>query len=128
MKNKGLVHKYNSTLSCNLKCLRFFSMIHKKLIFGLFTIIFLGACTAPTAMLGPVYTFTSTGSVVQTGISVGSNELVTMYTGKTPIENLKEINKANEKNIHKNTLESEDFYILVKNKIETTSSILKLSN
>ena len=128
MKNKALVHKYNSTLSCNLKCLRFFSMIHKKLIFGLFTIIFLGACTAPTAMLGPVYTFTSTGSVVQTGISVGSNELVTMYTGKTPIENLKEINKANEKNIHKNTLESEDFYILVKNKIETTSSILKLSN
>ena len=128
MKNKGLVHKYNSTLSCNLKCLRFFSMIHKKLIFGLFTIIFLGACTAPTAMLGPVYTFTSTGSVVQTGISVGSNELVTMYTGKTPIENLKEINKVNEKNIHKNTLESEDFYILVKNKIETTSSILKLSN
>tara|TARA_Y100000287_G_scaffold154941_1_gene131495 strand:+ start:261 stop:572 length:312 start_codon:yes stop_codon:yes gene_type:complete len=103
-------------------------MIHKKLIFGLFTIIFLGACTAPTAMLGPVYTFTSTGSVVQTGISVGSNELVTMYTGKTPIENLKEINKVNEKNIHKNTLESEDFYILVKNKIETTSSILKLSN
>ena len=128
MKNEGLVHKYNSTLSCNLKCLRFFSMIHKKLIFGLFTIIFLGACTAPTAMLGPVYTFTSTGSVVQTGISVGSNELVTMYTGKTPIENLKEINKVNEKNIHKNTLESEDFYILVKNKIETTSSILKLSN
>ena len=128
MKNKGLVHKYNSTLSCNLKCLRFFSMIHKKLIFGLFTIIFLGACTAPTAMLGPVYTFTSTGSVVQTGISVGSDELVTMYTGKTPIENLKEINKVNEKNIHKNTLESEDFYILVKNKIETTSSILKLSN
>ncbi len=128
MKNKDLVHKYNSTLSCNLKCLRFFSMIHKKLIFGLFTIIFLGACTAPTAMLGPVYTFTSTGSVVQTGISVGSNELVTMYTGKTPIENLKEINKVNEKNIHKNTLESEDFYILVKNKIETTSSILKLSN
>ena len=128
MKIKPLSTIFNSTLSCNLKCLRFFSMIHKKLIFGLFTIIFLGACTAPTAMLGPVYTFTSTGSVVQTGISVGSNGLVTMYTGKTPIENLKEINKVNEKNIHKNTLESEDFYILVKNKIETTSSILKLSN
>ena len=128
MKNKPFSKIFNSTLSCNLKCLRFFSMIHKKLIFGLFTIIFLGACTAPTAMLGPVYTFTSTGSIVQTGISVGSNELVTMYTGKTPIENLKEINKVNEKNIHKNTLESEDFYILVKNKIETTSSILKLSN
>ena len=48
-----------------------------------------------------------------------------------PIENLKRIGsqkKEPEKNVRKKTLESEAFYILVKNKIEKTSGILKLSN
>ena len=45
--------------------------------------------------------------------------MITMYTGKTPIENVKEItSNQKKKNIQKKTLESEDFYILVKNKIE----------
>ena len=47
-----------------------------------------------------------------------------MYTGKTPIENVKEIT-SNQKNIQKQTLESEDFYILVKNKIEKAGLIIK---
>ena len=46
----------------------------------------------------------------------GSNRMITMYTGKTPIENVKEITLNHEKNIKKQTLESEDFYFLVKNK------------
>ena len=50
-----------------------------------------------------------------------------MYTGKTPIENVKEITSQNN-NVQKQTLESEDFYILVKNKIEATGAILKNSN
>ena len=92
---------------------------------------FLGACAAPTAMLGPAYTFTSTGNVLQAGFSYGSSELVTMYTGKTPLENLQEISsveQSNKKNIHKKTLESEDFYILVKQNVEKTNKILKSSN
>ena len=64
-------------------------MINKKIILGLFLITSLGACGAPTAMLGPAYTFTSTGSALQAGFSYGSNELITTYTGKTPLENLK---------------------------------------
>ena len=44
------------------------------------------------------------------------------------LENIKEISTIDENNIHKKTLESEDFYILVKNKIERTNGILKLSN
>ena len=49
----------SSTLSCTSKCIRFeLAVINKKTIFGLITVIFLGACTAPTAMLGPAYTFT----------------------------------------------------------------------
>ena len=78
-------------------------------------------------MLGPAYTLTSTGNVLQAGLSYGSNEMITMYTGKTPIENVKEIT-SNQKNIQKETLESEDFYILVKNKIDKTGAIIKKFN
>ena len=119
---------FNSTLSCIVKCIRFVStMINKKIILGLFAISFLGACASPTAMLGPAYTFSSSGSALQAGISYGSNELITMYTGKTPLENLQEIRSIETettKNIHKSTLESEDFYILVKNRIKKTRNIL----
>ena len=102
-------------------------MINKKIIFGLLVISFLGACTSPTAMIGPVYTLTSTGNVYHAGLNYGSYEMITRYTGKTPIENLQEMSST-EKNIQKSTLESEDFYILVKNKIKKTGSILKSTN
>tara|TARA_Y100000992_G_scaffold288660_1_gene242501 strand:- start:445 stop:756 length:312 start_codon:yes stop_codon:yes gene_type:complete len=102
-------------------------MIHKKITFGLIILSFLVGCTAPTAMLGPAYTLTSTGSVYQASLSYGSNEMITKYTGKTPIQNVKEIT-SNQKNIQKQTLESEDFYILVKNNIDNTGAILKKSN
>ena len=130
MKIKLLGQIFNSTLSCILKSLRFFIMIHKKITLGLFIVCFLGACSSPTAMLGPAYTLTSTGSGIQAGLNYGSNHLITMYTGKTPIENLKEISTSDigKENIQKKTLESEDFYILVKNKIDKTSGVLKLSN
>ena len=106
-------------------------MINKKTIFGLITVIFLGACTAPTAMLGPAYTLTSSGNVYQAGLSYASNTLIEQYTGKTPIENLKELSSIKEdetKNIKQKTLQSEDFYLLVKAKIEKTSKILNLTN
>tara|TARA_B100001093_G_scaffold341122_1_gene325879 strand:- start:249 stop:566 length:318 start_codon:yes stop_codon:yes gene_type:complete len=104
-------------------------MIDKKIFIGL--LIFLGACTAPTAMLGPAYTLSSSGNVVQAGLSYGTNEIITSYTGKTPIENLQEIGSINDlkaKNIQKKTLESDDFYFLVKNKVEKTSKIINISN
>ena len=128
MKNKLL----NTTLSCIAKCIRFsLVVINKKIIFGLFMFGFLGACASPTAMLGPVYTLTSTGNVLQAGLSYGSSEIVTAYTGKTPMENLEEFtsnNLSNKKNIQKQTLESEEFQQLVKNKILKTKEIIKLSN
>ena len=128
MKIKAL----SSTLSCITKCIRFVSaMINKKIILGLFIVCFLGACASPTAMLGPAYTLTSSGNVFQAGLSYGSNELITMYTGKTPLENLQEISSTEKNktmNIHKKTLESEDFYILVKQNVEKTNRILKSSN
>ena len=122
----------SSTLSCITKCIRFVkAMTNKKILFALFIVSFLGACAAPTAMLGPAYTFTSSGSVFQAGLSYGTNEIISSYTGKTPLENLQEISSShqkNKKNIQKETLESDDFYNLVKNKIEKTGGVLKLSS
>tara|TARA_B100000989_G_scaffold95067_1_gene69121 strand:- start:24 stop:347 length:324 start_codon:yes stop_codon:yes gene_type:complete len=106
-------------------------MINKKIISGLFILNLLVGCSSPTAMLGPVYTMSSSGNTLQAGLSYGSNQLITQYTGKTPIENLKDASLIENKeliNIEKNTLESEDFYVLIKNKIEKTSKILNLTN
>ena len=122
-----LYQLFNSTLSCISKCLRFSMMIHKKIVFWLLVSAFLSGCTSPTAMLGPAYTLTSSGNIYQAGLTYGSNEMITRQTGKTPIENIQELS-MNKKNIHKQTLESEDFYILVKNKIDKTKNIFKKSN
>tara|TARA_Y100000389_G_C17214164_1_gene390013 strand:+ start:268 stop:585 length:318 start_codon:yes stop_codon:yes gene_type:complete len=104
-------------------------MINKKLILGLFIISFLGGCTSPTAMLGPAYTLSSTGSVYQSGLTYGSNELITLFTGNSPIENIKKISSSSKKkNIKEQTLKSDDFHILVKKRIEKTSAILNSSN
>ncbi len=75
-------------------------MINKKIILGLFLASFLGACASPTAMIAPAYSLTSSGNVLQAGLSYGTNQLITVSTGKTPVENLKEI-KPVEKNIKK---------------------------
>tara|TARA_B100000886_G_scaffold303701_1_gene234473 strand:+ start:366 stop:689 length:324 start_codon:yes stop_codon:yes gene_type:complete len=106
-------------------------MINKKIISGLFIFNLLAGCTSPTAMLGPAYTMSSSGNTLQAGLSYGSNKLITQHTGKTPIENLKDVSLIEKKkleNIEKKTLESEDFYILVKNKIEKTRGFLNLTN
>ena len=56
--------------------------------------------------------------------------MITHYTWKTPIKNLKELSqiKVQKINIKKKTLESDEFYLLVKSKIEKKSGILNLSN
>ena len=120
----------NSTLSCISKCIGFvITMVSKKIILGIFIVSLLSGCSSPTAMLGPVYTLTSTGNVYQTGFSYGSNQLITKYTGKTPIENLKNIEvKDIKKNTLKETLESEDFYQLINGRIKKTREILNFSN
>ena len=126
------INVFYSTLSCIAKCIRFVStMINKKIILGLFVISFLGACATPTAMLGPAYTLTSTGNVVQAGFSYGSSELVKAYTGKTPLENVTSISSSTfkeEKNIQKLTLESQDFHTLIKSKIKKNKEILNIVN
>lgn len=127
MKNQYLDQKLNSNLSCILKCLRITPMKYKKIILGISIFCFLGACTSPTAMLGPAYTLTSTGNVFQAGFSYGSSEMITMYTGKTPMENVIEITSS-ENNIQKDTLESDDFKHLIISRVEKANRILNNSN
>ena len=104
-------------------------MICKKKIFVLTILCFLNACTSPTAMLGPVYTFSSTGSIYQSGLSYASNELIEKTTGKTTIENIKDLKLEKKKeNIQRKTLESEEFYFLVKKKFENTHIKIKRIN
>tara|TARA_X000001036_G_scaffold59929_1_gene49864 strand:- start:1232 stop:1546 length:315 start_codon:yes stop_codon:yes gene_type:complete len=100
----------------------------KKIVFGLAILSFLSACTSPTAMLGPAYTLSTTGNVLQASLSYGSNEMITTYTGKTPLENIKEIALTNKKNVKKDTLESKEFYNLVKKNIEETNKIIQSTN
>mgnify|MGYP001484516114 CR=1 FL=1 len=66
-------------------------MFNRKILLALIVVILLNGCTSPSAMIGPVYTLSSTGNTFQAGLSYGSNELITQYTGKTPIENLTEL-------------------------------------
>ena len=122
------IKDFSSTLSCTLKCIRFIpKMTNKKIILGFFLFSLLGACTAPTAMLGPAYTLSATGNIYQAGLNYGYNEAITYYTGKTPIENIKKIT-LKEKNIKKKTLESDAFYKLVEGKIKKVRPIINLSN
>ena len=54
-------------------------------------ICFLSGCAQNTALLGPIYTFGSTGNIYQAGLTYGSNEALTKVTGKSAGDNLKEI-------------------------------------
>ena len=101
-------------------------MFNRKILLALIVVILLNGCTSPSAMIGPVYTLSSTGNTFQAGLSYGSNELIIQHTGKTPIENLTELRVIEEnenQNIKKKTLESEDFYVLIKNKIDKANEI-----
>ena len=106
-------------------------MFNRKILLALIVVILLNGCTSPSAMIGPAYTLSSSGNTIQAGLSYGSNEFITQYTGKTPIENLKELRVIEEnetQNIKKKTLESEDFYVLIKNKIDKVNEIFNLTN
>ena len=102
-------------------------MILKKIITGLFLLFFLNGCVQSTALLGPAYTMASTGNIYHAGLSYGSNQAVKNITGKSTTENIK--NLANSQKIKAEEKEKQDeFYALVKGRIEKTSKIIQLAN
>ena len=102
-------------------------MILKKIIVGLFLLFFLNGCVQSTALLGPAYTMASTGNIYQAGLSYGSNQAVKNITGKSPTENIKSLVENKKIKIEEQERQ-EEFFALVKSRIEKTSKIIKLAN
>ena len=102
-------------------------MILKKIIAGLFLLFFLNGCVQSTALLGPAYTLTSTGNVFQAGLSYGSNQAVKKITGKSTTENIKSFVDDNKIKVEEEE-NHEEFFVLVKSRIEKTSKIIQLAN
>ena len=102
-------------------------MILKEIIAGLFLLFFLNGCVPSTALLGPAYTLASTGNIYQAGLSYGSNQAVKNITGKTPTENVKSLVDDKMKKIEEKE-KQDDFFALVKSRIEKTSKIIQLAN
>ena len=102
-------------------------MILKKIIAGLFLLFFLNGCVQSAALLGPVYTLASTGNIYQAGLSYGSNQAVKKVTGKSPTENIQSLVNNKKKKIEEKEKQDE-FFALVKSRIEKTSKIIQLAN
>ncbi|MDA7812415.1 hypothetical protein N8958_01490 [Candidatus Pelagibacter sp.] len=102
-------------------------MILKKIIAGLFLLFFLNGCVQTTALLGPAYTLTSTGNIYHAGLSYASNHAVKKITGKSPTENVQSLVDNKKKKIEEKE-KQEEFFSLVKNRIEKTSKIIQLAN
>ena len=102
-------------------------MILKKIIAGLFLLFFLNGCVQSAALLGPAYTMASTGNVFQAGISYGSNQAVNKITGKSTTENIKSFADDNKIKVEEKESQ-EEFFALVKSRIEKTSKIIQLAN
>ena len=102
-------------------------MILKKIIAGLFLLFFLNGCVQSATLLGPAYTLTSTGNVFQAGLSYGSNHAVKEITGKSTTENIKSFVDDNKIKVEEEE-NHEEFFALVKSRIEKTSKIIQLAN
>ena len=102
-------------------------MILKKIIVGLLLLFFLNGCVQNTALLGPAYTMASTGNIYQAGLTYGSNQAVKKITGKSPTENIKSLTNSKKSKIDEEQ-NYDEFFALVKNRIEKTSKIINSAN
>ena len=115
-------------MSCAYKYLMLLRiiMILKKIIIGLFSLLFFNGCLQSTALLGPSYTLISTGNVYQAGFSYGSSKVIKKMTDKTPTENIKSL--LDNKKFKVEEVNYDEFFALVKNRIEKKSKIINLAN
>ena len=96
----------------------------KYILFFILTVL-LNSCVQSTAMVGPAYTFVSTGNVLQTGFTFGANKMVEKETGLTPSEIISNnLNKDKNKKINDNNID-ESLLILVDLNIKKTREIIK---
>ena len=64
-----------------------------KIIAITFFLLLLNGCIQNSALLGPAVTVASSGNIYQAGLSYGSNVVIKNVTGKSTLENVKEILK-----------------------------------
>ena len=102
-------------------------MILNKIIAGLFLLFFLNGCVQSAALLGPAYSLVSTGNIYQAGLSYGSSQAVKKITGKSTTENIKSFVDDNKIKVEEKESQ-EEFFALVKSRIEKTSKIIKSAN
>jgi len=102
-------------------------MILKKTFIGLFFVCFLNGCVQNTALLGPAYTLVNSGSLVQASLSYGSSKAIKNITGKTPTENMKSFVIIEKKTVVEEE-NYDEFFALVKSRIEKTSKLINSAN
>ena len=95
-------------------------MFIKKIIIGIFILCSLCSCAQNTALLGPAYTFATTGNAYQAGFTYSGNKFIEKATGKSATENLREAITPKKKDT--------EFQRMVKKNIEETRKKLNLSN
>ena len=78
----------------------------KKLLLILISFLLLGACAQSTAFIGPAITVGSSGNVMQSGFSYGSNLAVKKATGKAQSEHVS--SSLKEKNDEKKLIKQEE--------------------
>ena len=95
--------------------------MNKKYIFlSILIIPLFSGCVQNSALLGPIYTLGTGGSVSQAGLTYGSNSAVNKVTGKSTTEYIKKILIVKE--------EDTEFEKLVKKQIKETRKKLKNIN
>jgi len=72
-------------------------MIKRNVILYLILSIFLTGCFQTTAMVGPVFTVASGGSIPQAGFSLATNKAIKDETGMEPLELLSSKIEENKK-------------------------------
>ena len=94
----------------------------RKLVIYLFFLTTLNGCAQGLAFLGPVLSYSKTGSVMQSALSYGTNAAFKKVKAKSSTENIENAFDENK------TINNSDFFKSVKNKIDNSSSITNLAN
>jgi|TARA_B110001452_G_scaffold62632_1_gene49315 hypothetical protein len=101
-------------------------MFIKKLVIVIFFLVLLNGCAQNTALLGPVITAASTGSVYQAGLSYSSGKIINKMTGRTTGENIKVLLNSPDKTSNSED-EYNEFQLLIEKRIAKTRKIMNLS-
>ena len=89
----------------------------RKLVIYLFFLSTLNGCAQGLAFLGPAFSYSKTGNIMQSALSYGTNVAFKKVKAKSSTENMKNAFDDNK------TINNSDFFKLTKNKIR---SIVKL--